>query len=106
MWRNPPRSMTLAPTGQRSNRKPIAHRLAERGQIGRNAIDVLRALLVPAEPSDHLVEDEERPVGGAALAEAGQEPGVGFHGGGRLQNDRSDPTGVALEHLVHAARGR
>src|SRR5208282_6454830 len=50
-----PHNLTIA--GQRRNRESVCHGLAESGQMGNDAVELLCASQVPAEASDHLVEN-------------------------------------------------
>ena len=53
----------LAPPSERRDGEAVSQRLADRREVGQHGVHVLGATKVPAEPGDHLVEDEERAVG-------------------------------------------
>ena len=52
----------LAAAAQRADRIAVGHRLAERGQVGRHAAQLLVAAQCVAEAGDHLVKDQHRSV--------------------------------------------
>jgi len=58
---------------QRSAGITAGNHLGQRGQIGRNAVEALRAAGRAAESADHLVEDEHDAVFGGDVAQIGQE---------------------------------
>ena len=64
----------LALADERGAREAVRHRLAEGRQVGLDAVGRLRAAEVPAEAGDHLVEDEQRAVPRAQVAQALEEP--------------------------------
>ena len=47
---------------ERGHREAVGERLAEARKVGRDAVVFLRAAVVPAEASDHLVDNEQGPV--------------------------------------------
>ena len=52
----------VAPAAERGAREAAAHHLAEDGEVGRDAVALLRPAAGDPEPGDHLVEDQERAV--------------------------------------------
>ena len=65
----PAQAHELAPAGERRHGEAVRERLAEGGEVGNDAVDFLRAAVVPAESRDHFVENQERAIGVAqALA--------------------------------------
>ena len=60
----------LPAPGHDRQRRAARHRLAERGEIGRDAEMGLRAAERDPEARDHLVHDEERPVPAAEIPDA------------------------------------
>jgi hypothetical protein len=55
--------------GDRRQRKAAADDLAERADVGRDAVALLRAAIGEAEAGDDLVEDQQMPCGRKARAE-------------------------------------
>ena len=52
----------LAPPCERGKREPVRDPLAPRREVGRDAVNLLRAAVVPAETGDVLVEDQQGAV--------------------------------------------
>ena len=63
----------LSPAAIGANRQTAADDLAQRREVGRHAIALLSAASRHTEPGHHLVEDQERAVGGGELAQVLQE---------------------------------
>ena len=79
---------------ERRDGPAVGHRLAERGQVGRDAGDRLVAAEPVAEARDHLVEDEHGPVLRRELAQPLEKAGLRQDGADvvrdRLEDDRGD----------------
>ena len=56
-------------TTKRGEGEAAADDLAEAGQVGGDVVQLLRGAVADAEPAHHLVEDQQRAVLGAQLAE-------------------------------------
>jgi hypothetical protein len=52
----------LTSSQQRRNGIPVAHCLTKGGQVGVNLVQLLGAAQCPAEPGDHLIQDEQGTV--------------------------------------------
>ena len=83
--------------GQRRHRESVRYALAERAQVRLDVVDELGTALMPAEPGDHLVQDEQRAVLVAQAAQA-----VEVARGGRLdrlglQDHRGDLARMGVE---------
>ncbi len=89
----------VSPDGQ-----PAADDLAERRQIGPDAVKLLRPAARGAETGHDLVEDQQRAVRRGDLAKPGEESvGRRDHAhvpGDRLDNDGGDPRTVVLKNTV------
>ena len=107
--RRPPRSSVhhVRAAGERGDRHAVAQRLAEAGQVGRDAVALLRAARREPEAGDDLVEDEQRAVPRApARRTPSRKPGCG-----RLEPDgsritRGDLAGVRSSAALERRRGR
>ena len=105
-----------ATAGHRGERIAVCDRLAERGEVRRDAEDRLRPAEVMADARDHLVEDQQRALAVAERAHALEEARHGQDAGrvvaDRLEDDGRDLLGVRGERaldvleVVEAAHGR
>ena len=93
----PPEAHELALAGQRRQREAVGERLAERREIGDDAVQSLRAADVPAKAGDHLVEDEQRAIARGRALHAGRNPGAGSSVRAASRNTRGDLPGVRRE---------
>ncbi len=86
--------MISALAAEGAHREAAADDLAERGEVGRDAVALLRAAERHAEAGDDLVEDEHDAVRVAQVAQTLQEALGGRHdahvAGDRLDDDRRD----------------
>ncbi len=92
----------LATAGQGRKRKAVCQRFSKRRQIGRDAVDVLSARLMPAKAGDHLVENQERAVSMADLLEPGEEVLAWFFEPGRLQNHAGNSLAIFAHQPLDA----
>ena len=103
-YTGPDRSQLLHDVGASTEgrqRQPAAHDLPEHGQVGRDAVELLRAAAGDAEAGDDLVEDEQRTGRVAERAQDLEEAWVGRDDshvpGDGLDDDRRQPLAVALD---------
>ena len=89
----------LALPGQRGNGKSIAHSLAERGEMGNDPIDFLSSADMPAESSDHFVQDQQATVLLAEQFKVTKKIIARFLSGGRFQNQACNLVGMFLEQI-------
>src|SRR2546430_1860910 len=91
-----------------ADRHAAADHLAERGEIGTDAEDALRALRSHAKARHHLVEDEHRAVARAAIAQHAMEFRRGAHeihvAGDRLEHHCGDLVAEAREGILDLLR--
>ena len=91
----------LARTAVRADREPASDDLAQAREIGPDSVARLRASPRDAEAGDHLVEDEQRAVAGAEVAQASEKARRGrdhTHVAGHwLHDERRDTPGMGFE---------
>ena len=96
----------VAPPAEGSHGQPAADDLAQHREVGVDPVELLRPAGRHAEPGDHLVEDEERPLLPRHLPQRVEEPrgreDDPHVAGDRLDDDRGD---LSLVHLEQAADG-
>ena len=89
----------LGATAEGRERQTAADDLAEDGQVGQDAVALLRAAARDAEAGDHLVEDEQRAGRVAQLPQRLEEAGLRRNDAhvarDRLDDDRGEPLPVA-----------
>ena len=93
--------MSVGRPAERRAREPAAHHLAERGEVRRHSVVVLRPAVPHPEPGDHLVEQQHGSAVVAQRPEPFQESGLGRHDAhvGRDRLDRDDrDLATALGH--------
>ena len=92
----------LAPPGERRDREPVGHGLAERRQVGDDPVLGLRAAEPPAEAGDHLVEHEDRALPVAEIRDPLQEAVERWLLPLGLEDDARDPTRMLGEEALEA----
>ena len=95
----------LAFAAERPNGQAAADDLAEAGQIRRHAEELSSSSIAEPKAGDHFIEDQQRTVGIAQAAQAGQKAGSRGHhahvGSHRFHDDRRHLAPVALQQLFH-----
>ncbi len=94
----------VAAPGQRGDGEPVAQSLAERGEVGDDAVQTLGARLGPAETGDHLVEDQYAAVPVGQLAQAGQVAGRRLGVGGGFEDQAGDLALVPGEQFLRGGQ--
>ena len=100
--------MSVGATAEGREREPPAGDLAEDGQIGRDAVELLRPAAGDAEARDHLVEDEQGPRGVGESAQRLEESRLGRDdahvAGDGLDDDRRQRVALLLNRASHVVR--
>ena len=100
----------VAATADGAQRHTATYDLAQRRQIGLDAVQPLRTLRAHAEPGHHLVEDQQHAVSRAQVPQPRQEPRRGPHqihvAGDRLDDHRGDVLALLIEGLLPNRRSR